>query len=79
MSLRILLLTLAFSLAPLAIGLVSAQSSIPPDLVRQTVDRLVAKHGQQHADRIRRGVKQAAQRWWAEGGERTGFVRRRQL
>ncbi len=74
MSLRILLLTLAFSLAPLAIGLVSAQSSIPPDLVRQTVDRLVAKHGQQHADRIRRGVQQAAQRWWAEDGDAAAFT-----
>lgn len=74
MSSRILFLTLLVTLAPLVIGLVSAQSSIGSDVVRQTVDRLIAKHGQEHAARIRQGVEQAAQRWWAEDGEAAAFT-----
>ena len=35
----------------------------------QTVDRLVARHGAEHADRIRRGVTQVARRWWPEDGD----------
>ena len=40
---------------------------------RQTIDKLIAKHGQQHADRIRRGAEQVAQRWWAEDGDAAAF------
>lgn len=43
------------------------------DVVRQTVDRLIAKHGPQHAERIRLGVGQAAQRWWTEDGDDQAF------
>lgn len=43
------------------------------DVVRQTVDRLIAKHGPGHADRIRLGVRQVAQRWWEEDGDATAF------
>lgn len=71
MSLKILVLTLLFTLG--AVGLVSAQSSIGADTVRQTVDRLIAKHGQEHAARIRQGVEQVAQRWWAEDGDAAAF------
>ena len=35
----------------------------------QTVDRLVARHGAEHAGRIRRGVMQVARRWWPEDGD----------
>lgn len=44
-----------------------------PDAVRETIDELIAKHGQQHAGRIRRGVEQVAQRWWAEDGDAAAF------
>ncbi|HEX3126184.1 MAG TPA: hypothetical protein VH394_02545 [Thermoanaerobaculia bacterium] len=43
------------------------------DVVRQTVDRLIGKHGPQHAERIRRGVEQVAQRWWTEDGDGQAF------
>ncbi|MES1242854.1 MAG: hypothetical protein ABUT39_14660 [Acidobacteriota bacterium] len=39
------------------------------DAVRQTVERLVEKHGPQHAERIRLGVGQVAERWWDEDGD----------
>jgi hypothetical protein len=72
MSLKILVLALLFTLG--VVGLVSAQSSIGADTVRQTVDRLIAKHGQEHAARIRQGVEQVAQRWWAEDGDAAAFT-----
>ncbi|HEX7181396.1 MAG TPA: hypothetical protein VF756_06105 [Thermoanaerobaculia bacterium] len=74
MSLRILILTLLFTLGPLVVGLVSAQPSIAPEVVKQAIDKLIAKHGQQHAARIRQGVEQAAQRWWAEDGDAAAFT-----
>ncbi|MFP5285120.1 MAG: hypothetical protein ACLGI9_05215, partial [Thermoanaerobaculia bacterium] len=74
MSLRLSLLMLVLGLAPLVVARASAQPSMTPDTVRQTIDRLIAKHGRQHADRIRRGVEQAAQRWWAEDGDAAAFT-----
>src|SRR5947209_6278691 len=35
----------------------------------QIVDRLVARHGAEHAGRIRRGVMQVVRRWWPEDGD----------
>jgi hypothetical protein len=52
----------------------SAQPSLPSDAVQATVDRLIARFGPEHADRIRRGVEQAARRWWAEDGEAAAFT-----
>jgi hypothetical protein len=49
-------------------------SSITPDTIQQTIDRLIAKHGAEHADRIRRGVEQAARRWWEEDGDAAAFT-----
>src|SRR5215210_2680554 len=74
MSLRITFLMLLLCLAPLVVARVSAQPSMTPDTVRQTIDKLIAKHGQQHAERIRRGVEQVAQRWWAEDGGAAAFT-----
>jgi hypothetical protein len=47
--------------------------TLPPDALQQTIDRLIAKHGSSHAERIRRGVAQAAQRWWEEDGDAAAF------
>jgi hypothetical protein len=74
MSLRITFLMLLLSLAPLVAARISAQPSMTPDAIRQTIEKLIAKHGQQHADRIRRGVEQVAQRWWAEDGDAAAFT-----
>lgn len=44
----------------------------PPPLQEtavQTRDRLIARHGAEHAARIQRGVTQVALRWWPEDGD----------
>lgn len=38
------------------------------------VDRLIERHGPQHAERIRRGVEQVAQRWWEEDGDEAALA-----
>ena len=47
--------------------------SLPPDVLRQTADRLIQTHGPQHAERARRGVEQAARHWWPEDGDAEAF------
>jgi len=47
---------------------------ITPEVVSSTVQRLLAHHGSEHAERIRRGVEQVAQRWWAEDGDAEAFT-----
>src|SRR5215210_568971 len=74
MSLRITLLMLLLSFVPLVVARVSAQPSMTSDTVRLTIDRLTAKHGQQYAERIRRGIEQVAQRWWSEDGDAQAFT-----
>jgi hypothetical protein len=51
-----------------------AQPSLPPAAAEQAVARLTAKHGEAQAARIRRGVEQVAQRWWAEDGSPEEFL-----
>jgi hypothetical protein len=51
-----------------------ARSQIGPDVVERTIDRLTARHGPEHAGRIRRGVEQVARRWWAEDGDAEAFA-----
>ncbi|MFL6231595.1 MAG: hypothetical protein ACJ76N_00510 [Thermoanaerobaculia bacterium] len=48
--------------------------SIDPETVQHTIDRLVERHGPGQADRVRRGVEQVAQRWWAEDGGAEDFA-----
>ena len=52
----------------------AAASAITPNTIQHTVDRLIARHGADHAGRIRRGVEQAARRWWAEDGDAAAFT-----
>jgi hypothetical protein len=49
-------------------------SIINPETVQHTIDRLVERHGSGQADRVRRGVEQVAQRWWAEDGGAEDFA-----
>jgi hypothetical protein len=49
-------------------------SAMDPETQRQTADRLVEQHGVGHAGRIRRGVEQAALRWWPEDGGAEDFA-----
>jgi hypothetical protein len=48
--------------------------TIAPEVVVSTVERLLAQHGPEHAERIRRGVEQAARRWWPEDGDAGAFT-----
>ena len=45
-----------------------SKPAIDPEVLQTTIDRLVERHGPEQAGRIRRGVEQAAQRWWPEDG-----------
>ena len=45
-----------------------------PAMIHSTIDRLVERHGAEHAGRIRRGVEQAAQRWRSEDGSAADFA-----
>lgn len=54
--------------APPAASPAANTNFISADMIRQTVERLTERHGPEHAGRIRRGVEQAAQRWWPEDG-----------
>jgi hypothetical protein len=49
-------------------------TSIAPETVLRTVQRLVDRHGGEQAARIRRGVEQAARRWWPEDGKGDAFA-----
>jgi hypothetical protein len=48
--------------------------AIDSTTLQQTFDRLLEQHGAEHAGRIRRGVEQAAQRWWPEDGGAEDFA-----
>lgn len=54
-------------------GAPAARPSIGPETVQQVIERLTAKYPDQ-AERIRRGVEQVAQRWWAEDGGAEAFA-----
>jgi hypothetical protein len=47
---------------------------ITSETVQQTIDRLVERHGPEHAARVRRGVEQAAYRWRPEDGSADDFA-----
>jgi hypothetical protein len=42
--------------------------AVPADSAREIAERLAARHGSEEAARIRRGVRQIAERWWPEDG-----------
>lgn len=72
---RRLLLVLAMVVAVMAApGVLAAPSpSLSEAVVKATADALVARHGEGHAERIRLGVRQVAERWWAEDGDAEAF------
>ena len=74
MSSRIYLLMAALMLAPGCDGPASPSSpAISAAAIEATTDRLVERHGEAHADRIRPGVRQVAERWWPEDGNADAF------
>jgi len=48
--------------------------TVDPETQERIVQRLAELHGPEHAERIRRGVEQAAQRWWPEDGDAEAFA-----
>ena len=63
--------TLEMQETPPATG---APPSIGGDVVRRTVERLIARHGAAQAARIELGVGQASERWWPEDGDAAAFT-----
>lgn len=51
-----------------------AQPSLPRAARDTAISTLLADHGAAHEVAIRRGVGQAADRWWAEDGDEAAFV-----
>ncbi len=77
MELRGVLVTVALiALAGALAGRASAApaSAISPQVVDATVAALVAQHGAGPAARIRAGVRQVAERWWAQDGDAAVFA-----
>ncbi len=74
MTTRFVLVALAAAFLP-AIALAAApKPSIPPDVVGSTVTRLIVRFGAAHADRIKTGVRQVAERWWESDGDAKAFA-----
>lgn len=47
---------------------------LPVATIDDVTAKLVARHGAAHADAIGRGVRQVAERWWAEDGDAAAFA-----
>lgn len=47
---------------------------LPESSTDEVATGLVAAHGAAHADAIRRGVRQVAERWWREDGDAAAFA-----
>lgn len=47
---------------------------LSPEIVSETVDRLIGVHGPDAEARIRTGVRQVAERWWEEDGDEAAFA-----
>lgn len=60
------------AVTPLLLG--AGRPGLPSDVVARTAARLVAVHGESHAPRIERGVRQVAERWWPEDGDVAAFA-----
>jgi hypothetical protein len=60
--------------ATLAAGPAAADVGTVSERMRdEVVATLIAAHGESHSDRIRRGVRQVAERWWEEDGGEDAF------
>ncbi len=71
------LIFLALLLLPSAVAAAIASgpaAAIAPETVKAVVARLVARHGEGEASRIRSGVSEAAQRWRSEDGDAASFA-----
>jgi hypothetical protein len=51
-----------------------SMAGLPPAAVESAARRLLRRHGEEHAERIRRGVAQAAASWWPEDGGAEEFA-----
>jgi hypothetical protein len=74
MSTRFLLPFVLLMAAPAIVAAVPPRPSLTPEQIQSTVDRLVARHGETFAVRIRTGVRQVAERWWTEDGDAAAFA-----
>jgi hypothetical protein len=71
---RTLLLASVWLVGGVALAASAPKPAIGPEAVERTVAALVARHGSGLEARIRQGVGQVAQRWWAEDGDAAAFT-----
>jgi hypothetical protein len=71
---RTLVVASVWLIAGVALAASAPKPAIGPEVVERTVTTLVAKHGPTQETRIREGVAQVAQRWWADDGDGAAFA-----
>ncbi len=71
--LRALLLASTMIACAGVVAAVAPTVGVSDETMQATAISLVARHGQGQAERIRLGVRQVAQRWWAEDGDAAAF------
>jgi hypothetical protein len=49
-------------------------AGLPPEAAARAIERLLRRHGAEQAERIRRGVEQAAASWWPDEGGAEEFA-----
>jgi len=73
MNSRMIVLSCLSVLATAVLAGVQARAGLDEAAVASTVERLIERHGAAHEERIRRGVRQVAERWWPEDGDVSAF------
>jgi len=71
---RTLMFASVWLMAGVALASAAPKPAIGPEVMERTIAALVAKHGPGQEARIREGVAQVAQRWWAEDGDAAAFA-----
>lgn len=73
MSIQTVLACAAILAVPAALDAAPARAVLSSDVIEATVDQLIARFGAGQAERARVGVRQVAERWWAEDGDEAAF------
>ncbi len=74
MTFRTLMIAGLAGFAVLAVTARVHAATIPITTSIEAIDRMMARYGEANAARIRLGVEQVAQRWWAADGDADAFV-----
>ena len=67
-------MSLMLSVTWLVLGGTAAHAAVDEVTVRAVVETSLNRYGYEHESRIRRGVRQVADRWWPDDGSHPGFM-----